>query len=178
MDNTQPPILVLMGVSGCGKSTIAALLARDLGWENIEGDSLHPPANIAKMSAGHPLTDEDRWPWLAKIADWIQAQTAANKPGIVTCSALKRTYRDVLRADNVIFVYLRGSRELIASRLAARTGHFMPPALLDSQFAILEAPGPDERSVSVDVTGEPAQTELAVLQMLNDSVARHRAEPS
>lgn len=169
VDNNKPPVLVLMGVSGCGKTTIAELLAAHLGWNYVEGDSMHPAANIAKMSSGHPLTDEDRWPWLAKIADWIHAQTAAGKPGIVTCSALKRSYRDVLRGTNVLFVYLHGTKEVIAARLATRTGHFMPPSLLDSQFAILEEPGPDERSITADVGGVPTAAVREVLEQLNGS---------
>src|SRR5580765_7102246 len=104
-------VLVLMGVSGCGKSTVAGVLAGQLGWEFEEGDDLHPPANIAKMHAGHPLTDEDRWPWLDLVSAWIRGRTDAGLPGIITCSALKRSYRDVLRGDDVVFVYLHGTRE-------------------------------------------------------------------
>lgn len=151
----EPRILVVMGVSGCGKSTIAALLAGRLGWEFAEGDDFHPAANVEKMHAGHPLTDEDRAPWLAELAAWIDAQLAAGTSALVTCSALKRRYRDVLRRPAVVFVYLRGTREQIAHRLAARQGHFMPAALLDSQFADLEEPGPDENEITVDI-GESA----------------------
>lgn len=151
------PVLVLMGVSGCGKSTIAGLLAGRLNWAFEEGDDLHPAANVAKMHAGHPLTDADRWPWLAEIAAWIDAEIAAGSPALVTCSALKRSYRDVLRRDEVVFVYLRGTRELIARRLAARQGHFMPAALLDTQFADLQEPDSDEKSVTVEI-GEPPAT--------------------
>ena len=147
-----PPVLVLMGVSGCGKSTVAALLAGRLGWDFEEGDELHPPANIAKMAAGHPLDDEDRQPWLEQVAAWIRERTDAGRPGIITCSALKRSYRDVLRGDRVEFVYLAGTREQIAKRLAARHGHFMPAALLDSQFAALEPPMPDENAITVDIS--------------------------
>jgi gluconokinase len=150
------PVLVLMGVSGCGKSTVGAMLAGRLGWEFEEGDDLHPPANVAKMAAGQPLTDEDRRPWLTRVAGWIHERTAEGRPGIVTCSALKRSYRDQLRGDQVTFVYLAGTREQIATRLAARHGHFMPPALLESQFAILEPPGPDEQALTIDVQGSPA----------------------
>jgi gluconokinase len=148
----EPVVLVVMGVSGSGKSRVAGLLAGRLGWDLEEGDDLHPPANIAKMSSGHPLTDEDRWPWLAKVADWIRARTDAHRCGIITCSALKRAYRDLLRGTHVVFVYLAGERDLIAARLVARNGHFMPPALLASQFAALEPPGPDERAITVDVS--------------------------
>jgi gluconokinase len=140
-----------MGVSGCGKSTVAGVLAGRLGWDLGEGDDLHPKANVEKMASGHPLTDDDRWPWLEKVAEWIRERTAAGHPGIITCSALKRSYRDILRGEHVVFVYLHGSREQIATRLQARHGHYMPPALLDSQFADLEPPGADERAVRIDI---------------------------
>jgi gluconokinase/shikimate kinase len=153
---TLPPVLVLMGVSGCGKSTVGAMLAGRLGWDFEEGDDLHPAANVEKMAAGHGLTDEDRWPWLALVARWIQEHTSTGRPGIVTCSALKRSYRDVLRGEQVQFVYLAGTREQISVRLAARHGHYMPATLLDSQFEILEPPGPDERSITIDVQSSPA----------------------
>jgi len=104
----QHPVLVIMGVSGSGKSTVAGLLAGRLGWDLAEGDDLHPESNVAKMHAGQPLTDEDRWPWLESIADWIRAHTAAGNPGVVTCSALKKRYRDVLRGEGVVFVFLEG----------------------------------------------------------------------
>ena len=152
-----------MGVSGCGKSTVAALLAGRLGWDFEEGDDLHPAANIAKMAAGHALDDDDRWPWLDLVAAWIHQHTDAGRPGIVTCSALKKSYRDVLRGDDVIFVYLAGTPELIMQRLAARHGHFMPPALLDSQFAALEPPTPDEHAITLDISASsPAVAEQIV----------------
>jgi len=171
-EQTAPPVLVIMGVSGCGKTTIAQLLSQQFGWEYAEGDAMHPQVNVDKMASGHPLTDEDRWPWLQVVAGWIRGKVEAGEPGIVTCSALKRSYRDVLRGENVVFVYLKGSRELIARRLAERHGHFMPPALLDSQFATLEEPGPDERAVTVEITGEPPQTLVAVLEALDGTVSR------
>jgi gluconokinase len=149
LPSAQPPVLVVMGVSGCGKSTVAGLLAGRLGWDLEEGDDLHPPANVAKMAAGHPLDDEDRWPWLAKVADWITEHTSTGRPGVITCSALKKSYRDVLRGPHVVFVYLAGTREEIARRLAARHGHFMPLSLLDSQLATLEPPTPDENAITV-----------------------------
>lgn len=153
-----PLVLVFMGVSGCGKSTVAALLSGRLGWAFEEGDALHPEANVEKMAAGHPLTDDDRWPWLEKVATWIDEQLDAGKSGLITCSALKRSYRDLInrRGSGVQFVYLAGSKELIAARLATRQGHFMPPGLLDSQFADLEEPAPDEPGIRLDVGPAPA----------------------
>lgn len=148
---TRPPVLVLMGVTGTGKSTVAGLLAGQLDWDLGEGDDLHPPENIRKMASGHPLTDEDRWPWLRRVAEWIQERVRAGRPAVITCSALKRSYRDVLRDEHVVFVYLRGARDQIAARLAARHRHFMAPSLLDSQLAALELPGPDEQSLTVEI---------------------------
>ena len=147
-----------MGVTGSGKTTVAALLAGRLGWPFEEGDALHPQANIDKMAAGHALTDEDRWPWLEKVAEWVEARLDAGDDGVITSSALKRSYRDVInrRGSGVLFVYLAGSRETIAARLAARHGHFMPPSLLDSQFADLEEPGADEPAIRVDIVSPPA----------------------
>ena len=142
-----------MGVSGSGKTSVAAILAGRLGWLFEEGDALHPQANIEKMAAGHPLTDDDRWPWLAKVADWIDERLDAGENGLITCSALKRAYRDLLnrRGSGVVFVYLAGSKETIAERLAARHGHFMPPTLLDSQFADLQEHDPDEPAIRIDI---------------------------
>ena len=148
-------VLVVMGVTGTGKSTVAGLLAGALGWDLAEGDDLHPAANVAKMHAGTPLTDEDRWPWLDRVADWISVHTASGTPGIITCSALKRSYRDRLRGPGVVFVHLDAPREVIAARLNARLDHFMPPALLDSQLATLEPLQPDERGVVVPLGGRP-----------------------
>src|SRR4051794_34618401 len=145
-----------MGVSGSGKSTVAADLARRLGWVVCEGDDLQPRANIAKMRAGTPLADADRGPWLRAIAAWIDARIAAGTSGIVTCSALRRAYRDVLRRPEVTFVLLDGSREVLAARLSARRGHYMPPTLLDSQLGILERPGPDEQAICVDIDSSVA----------------------
>lgn len=146
-------ILIVMGVSGSGKTTVAAALAQHLGWPFKDGDELHPAANIAKMRAGHPLDDSDRWPWLAQIADWIDAWRAAGSCGVITCSALKRSYRAFLTKGRgeVCIVYLHGDRSLIATRLATRSGHFMPSDLLASQFAALEEPGPDEHAIRVEV---------------------------
>ncbi len=147
------PVLVVMGVSGSGKSTVAKPLAERLGWPFQEGDALHPAANVAKMKAGIALDDADRAPWLAAIADWIAERLRAGSGGVVTCSALRRVYRDRLRqaGDRVIFVYLEGSRAVIAARLAQRHGHFMPAVLLDSQFSTLEAPTADEHAIVDDI---------------------------
>jgi gluconokinase len=144
--------LVVMGVSGCGKTTVGERLAAILGWPFVEGDRFHPAANIAKMSAGVPLDDEDRRPWLETLAGRIRAAEAAGTSSILSCSSLKRRYRDLLRsgAPRVRFVHLHSDRTVLAARLAARTGHFFPPDLLASQFAALEPLGPDEDGVVVD----------------------------
>lgn len=168
---TSAPILVVMGVAGTGKSTVAGLLAERLNWEFQEGDALHPPANVAKMSSGIPLTDEDRWPWLDAIAAWIKEKTQRGEPGILTCSALKRSYRDRLRGPNVIFVFLNGSREVIAARMASRADHFMPPALLDSQFAALEPPTADENVLKINLAATPAEEVAEVLRALEGRIA-------
>jgi gluconokinase len=150
------PILLLMGVSGSGKTTIGAMLAGRLGWTYAEADDFHPPANVEKMHAGVPLTDEDRWPWLRATADWMKDQTG---PAVVTSSALKRSYRDLLREGrpDLRLVYLDGDHELIGKRMAARHGHFFPKELLDSQFRDLESPGPDENPLIVSIDGTPEQ---------------------
>jgi carbohydrate kinase (thermoresistant glucokinase family) len=134
----------------------------------LEGDSFHPPANVAKMAAGTPLTDEDRWPWLRAIAAAIDAYRARGENVVVACSALRRAYRDVLIGDrpDVRLVYLKGSRELIARRLAERKGHFMPPELLDSQFATLEEPGPDEHPIVVEIGGSPEEIARTIVEKL------------
>jgi gluconokinase len=153
----KPVVLVFMGVSGCGKTTVAAILAGRLGWRFEEGDALHPQSNVEKMEAGHPLTDEDRAPWLEKVAEWVDDRLDARENGLITCSALKRSYRDVInrRGTGLVFVFLAGSKETIAARLAARHGHFMPSSLLDSQFADLEEPTPDEPEIRLDVGPAP-----------------------
>jgi gluconokinase len=165
-EQTQQPVLVIMGVSGSGKSTVAGILAGQLGWDLEEGDDLHPPANVAKMSAGTPLTDQDRWPWLDKVAEWITEHTAAGLPGIITCSALKRIYRDRMRGDHVIFVHLTGDRDTINQRISARQDHFMPPALLDTQIATLEAPAPDENVLEVNLGRPPAEEAAEIITRL------------
>lgn len=150
-------VLVVMGVAGCGKTTIGQAVAARMGWEFQEGDALHPAENVAKMAGGTPLTDEDRWPWLRSIAAVIDGWRAAGKSGVVTCSALKPEYRDILIGDrpDVRLVYLRGDQALIAGRMAARKGHFMPTALLDSQFATLREPTAEERPIVVDIGPAP-----------------------
>lgn len=154
-----PPIVIVMGVCGCGKSSVGQGLADALGCTFIEGDQHHPPANIAKMSAGIPLTDTDREGWLAVLAGFIVEADRQDRALVVACSALKRRYRDQLRGDSrrVVFLHLCGDKALITARMGARTAHFMPTALIDSQFADLEPPGPDEAALSYEIarpTGE------------------------
>lgn len=143
-------IIVVMGVSGCGKSTIGKALSDSLGWDFQEGDALHPQANVDKMAAGMPLDDDDRWPWLDRIAAWIRAEETLGRQGVVTCSALKRIYRDRLRraGDGVRFAYVHVSREELERRTTHRL-HFMPASLLDSQLQTLEIPTADEGALTV-----------------------------
>jgi gluconokinase len=163
-------VVVMMGVSGSGKTTVAKSVAEREGWRLVEGDDFHPPANVAKMKSGTPLTDEDRWPWLRAIAREIDAIRARGESAIVTSSALKRVYRDILIGDrlDVALVYLKGSRDLIGKRIAARKGHFMPPALLDSQFATLEEPGEDEHPIVVSVDPSPDEIADDVVRKLKE----------
>lgn len=148
-----PSALVIMGVAGSGKSTIGEALAGRLGWRYEDGDSFHPAANVAKMSSGQPLTDEDRWPWLRAIAAEIERCRQAGEHVVIACSALKKAYRDILvhGRDDIRMVYLNGSPGLVADRLSHRKGHFMPPGLLDSQFKTLEPPSPQERPITVSI---------------------------
>ena len=166
-------MLLVMGVAGAGKTEVARAVAQRLGWPFLEGDSLHPDANVAKMRGGTPLTDADRWPWLEAIAGWIDTQLAGRGYGIVTCSALKRAYRDRLIGgrDGIRLVYLHGPRDLLAARIAARTGHFMPPSLLDSQLATLEPPGPDENPISLDVSAPVEDLAEQVVAALRGTAA-------
>jgi gluconokinase len=161
--------VVVMGVSGAGKSTVGQLIAARLDCVFRDADSFHPPANIAKMSSGQPLTDEDRWPWLRAIAAFIGEHRAAGTTCVVTCSALKRVYRDIVtdhqRAD-VRLAHLVGDFDLIAARLAARKGHFMPSALLKSQFDALEPPGADERAITVSIDATPQEIAARVVAQL------------
>jgi gluconokinase len=157
-----------MGVSGCGKTMVGATLAGRLGWPFEDGDSLQPQSNIDKMKAGQPLTDDDRWPWLEMVAEWIEQRLDRGENGLIACSALKRSYRDMLnrRGSGVVFVFLTGSKETIASRLVARHGHFMPPGMLDSQFADLEEPSSDEPMIRVDVGPTPDVIAQGIMQEL------------
>jgi gluconokinase len=160
--------LVVMGVSGVGKSTVAEELVRRTGWSFAEGDDLHPEENRAKMAAGHPLTDEDRWPWLRRVADWIGQQEAAGRDAVVTCSALRRRYRDVLvdGHPSVRFVHLRASSDALAGRLATRQGHYMPALLLQSQLETLEPLEPGEPGMAVSGEGDPGTVVDRVLTEL------------
>src|SRR5262249_28670144 len=158
-------------VWGAGKTTVAEELAARLGWPFQEGDALHPESNVAKMHAGIPLTDEDRWPWLDRVAAWIDGQRANKQPGIITSSALKRAYRQRIIGDRpqARLVYLRGGHDLIASHLAGRQGHFRPESLLQSQIDTLEEPGPDEDSLTVDVGRPPAEVAQDIIRLLATS---------
>ena len=165
--------IVVMGVSGCGKSTVGALLAERLGWAFEDGDAFHPPENVAKMSAGTPLTDEDRWPWLRAIAARIARARSEGRGVVIACSALKRAYRDVLRDGqaDIRFLHLTGEPALIMARQAARTGHYMPASLIASQFAALEPPETEADVIDLDVDPEPpaiAQKAVAALRRRGD----------
>lgn len=175
---TEPPSVVVMGVSGSGKTTIGIGLAKRLGWPFVDGDSLHPPANVAKMAAGVPLNDDDRWPWLAAIARWFDERRAAGEPGVVACSALRRSYRDVLRENRsgLRIVYLKGTRDVLAGRIAHRQGHFFPAKLLDDQLRALEEPGPDERPIVVSIDEPPeAIVEEAAIGLVGTAPSGQRA---
>ena len=160
--------LVVMGVSGSGKTAVAERLAKRLGWPFVEGDRLHPAANVEKMRQGIPLTDADRAPWLDRIGEELKSWAADGRSGIMTCSALKRAYRDRIRAarPDVRFVYLKGSEALIGGRVAARHHEYMPASLLRSQFDALEEPAPDEGVVTVDAGGSPDEEVAEVIAAL------------
>jgi gluconokinase len=168
----DPSVVVVMGVSGCGKGTIAAMLAHRLNWIYEDGDWFHPPSNIEKMHGGEPLTDEDRWPWLNGMAAWIEATREIGNHATLACSALKRAYRDILIGErrDVRLVHLKGDRDLIARRLAARDGHFMPPSLLDSQFATLEEPQAEENPIVVSIAPHPRSIVDEIVARLRDRV--------
>lgn len=164
MEAPPPRVLVIMGVSGSGKTTVGAMLAGRLGWEFVDGDDFHPTANVAKMQSGHPLTDDDRWPWLDGIARWIDAVRVTEGHGVVACSALRRAYRDRLAGGrpDVAVVFLHGDETLIAARQGARHGHYMPASLVASQFATLEPPGDGERVIEASAEPPAAEVVLAV----------------
>ena len=164
--------IVVMGVSGCGKTTVASALARRLGWDFVEADALHPAANVEKMRAGTPLTDDDRWPWLDAIAARIEAGREEGRVSVVACSALKKRYRERLSGGrgDVRFVYLKGEYDTILPRLAARSGHYMPASLLKSQFEALEEPAGDEHAVTLDIKAPV----LDLLDRVTAELAAHR----
>lgn len=164
--------IVVMGVAGCGKSTVAERVAEGLRWSFIEGDALHPAANVEKMRRGIPLDDADRMPWLEAIAQTIRRWRSEGRPGVIACSALRRIYRDIIADghDDVCFVHLHGARDLIAQRLATRRGHFMPIGLLDSQLATLEEPVvPPERAISLDIEASPEELANEVVRAVAGS---------
>lgn len=166
----EPVVIVVMGVAGTGKSTLAAALAASLAWEFQEGDDLHPASNIAKMAAGEALTDDDREPWLDRISAWIDTRLQTRIPAVITCSALKRRYRDRLAAPGVAFVHVNLDRETIAKRLAQRTGHFMDASLLESQLEILEPLASDEAGLVTDGNEPIEQAAAAVIGRLGLTV--------
>ncbi|WP_029429527.1 gluconokinase [Blastococcus sp. URHD0036] len=161
--------IVVMGVSGSGKSTVAAELVSRLGWQFAEGDEFHPPANVEKMRAGTPLDDDDRWPWLRRLAEWIGEHEAAGTSVVVTCSALKRSYRDLLRDGHpsVWFAHVTADPDLIRGRVEQRQGHYMPPSLLDSQLATLEQLEPDEPGAAISGAGAAADVAASVISALS-----------
>src|SRR6478672_1806256 len=177
---TEPVIVVVMGVSGSGKTTVAVLLAAALGCQFQEGDDLHPPENVEKMRGGTPLTDADRLPWLRKIAEEIDGWRARGESGVLTCSALKRSYRDIIIGDrqDVTLVYLKGSHDLIHKRMAARHEHFMPMTLLDSQFVTLQEPTPDEDPITVGVGGRPIEIVGEIVRQLEERQGSGRGHKS
>ena len=162
-------VVIVMGVSGSGKSTIGALLASHLQWEFQDADWFHPASNVDKMHRGIPLTDEDRWPWLDTIAAWIDKRRRSSGHGVIACSALKRSYRDVLIGNrpDVRLVYLKGDETLIAPRMASRHEHFMPRSLLRSQFETLEEPAPDENPIIVSIEPQPDEIVARILSAMN-----------
>jgi gluconokinase len=165
-----PSVVIVMGVSGSGKSTIGTLLAEHLQWKFEDADRFHPDVNVDKMHRGIPLTDDDRWPWLSAIAAWIDKTHSAGGHGVIACSALKRGYRDVLVGDraDIRIVYLKGDKELITRRISTRHGHFMPPSLLHSQFAALEEPTADEKPIIISIVPQPDEIVVQILSALNN----------
>ncbi len=169
-----PLHLVVMGVSGSGKSTVAKALHDTLGWAFAEGDAYHPAANIDKMAAGRPLVDEDRWPWLRTLADWTREHDARGEPTILACSALKRSYRDLLRegGEGTYFVHVHGDKGLLLGRMETREAHFMPTTLLESQLDTLEMLQPDEHGIVVDIANPVERSARMVLTQLDLDLAR------
>jgi carbohydrate kinase (thermoresistant glucokinase family) len=176
----SPTVLVLMGVSGSGKSTIALELRRVLHWPFREGDALHPPANVEKMRAGHPLDDADRLPWLQAVACWIDDRLKAREPGIITCSNLKRAYRDITigNRQGVRLIYLKGDGPVIRDRIMLRQHQYMPPSLLRSQLETLEEPTPDEHPIVVSVRGSTQEIVTELLLRLGRCSRRCTGEAS
>lgn len=169
--------VVIMGVSGCGKTTVAQAVAGRLGFVMAEGDDFHPKANVEKMSHGIPLNDDDRWPWLKTINAWMVEQDKQGKSTVISCSALKKAYRDVLRQNlDVLFIHLVGSEELIGSRMAKRTGHYMPTSLLPSQFADLQQLQPEESGVEVSIEDTPGEVENRAVEAVERYLKEHKAE--
>lgn len=166
-----PVHVVVMGVSGTGKSTIGEAVAQALGWPFAEGDDYHPQANVDKMASGMPLTDEDRWPWLRLLADWVREKDAAGRSTVMTCSSLRRSYRDLLRegAPGLYFVHLVGTSSLLLERMENREDHFMPPELLESQLDTLEPLEEDERGVLIDVANPPERIGRMVMAQLDQN---------
>jgi gluconokinase len=175
----QPRIVVVMGVAGCGKSVVGEALAARLGWRMIEGDRLHPPANVERMSAGLPLTDEHRWGWLDAIGAKIGAAEREGAGAVAACSALKRKYRDRLRgfAGSILFIHLAVDKATASRRVASRQGHFMPASLVDSQFADLEPPGAGEEAITLDGGQPVAETVAGTLAALGNHLAADSAQP-
>jgi gluconokinase len=171
-----PVVVVVMGVSGSGKTTVGKLLAERLGWAFEEGDSLHPLANVRKMASGIPLTDDDRWPWLARVADWVDGQLDSGQDAVIACSALKRSYRTLInrRGSGVEFVYLAVSRSQLEERVSNRPDHFMPASLLESQLAALEVPLDPEPAIREEAD---ADATLVVDRLLRDLSLTSRALP-
>jgi carbohydrate kinase (thermoresistant glucokinase family) len=180
MTISSPPVLIVMGVTGSGKSTIAEALGHRLQWLFQEGDALHSPENIRKMASGTPLTDEDRMPWIQAVKRWIDQRIAAFEPGLVSCSALKRIYRNELVAGraNVRLLYLKVAPTILRDRLAHRTGHFMPPGLLESQLQTLEEPLDDENPIILCANGTKADTVFEALAALNAVLGTREAAPA
>jgi gluconokinase len=172
-ERSQPQFLIVMGVSGSGKTTLAQGIAARMGWLYAEGDDFHSQANVNKMASGHPLTDEDRWPWLRSIGTWIDEHEKDGRSAVVTCSALRRVYRDLLRGDreHVRFVYLEVPEDVLRDRLEHRTGHYMPPSLLPSQLATLEPLQPDEPGVVVHAHADPEDS-------INEALDKLGLEPA